>query len=189
MFSNKATYVSYRGPWATGDFLRERLLDIIARELDLDPLDVRRRNYVQRDEPPLAMLTGQPFVAVTTQEQIEQAARIVDWVGLPATPGRRQARGPVPGHRHRRVPRGRAGAEDPGQEDMGAMIMGKESAHVSLEDDGSVLIVTRQQPHGQSHETTLTQVAVDELGVQARGREGRVRRHRRDAVRARRYRR
>ena len=68
MFSNKATYVSYRGPWATGDFLRERLLDIIARELDIDPLDVRRRNYVQRDEPPLAMLTGQPFLAVTTQE-------------------------------------------------------------------------------------------------------------------------
>jgi carbon-monoxide dehydrogenase large subunit len=48
---------------------------------------------------------------------------------------------------------------------MGAMIMGKEATHVSLEDDGSVRIVTRQQPHGQSHETTLTQVAVDELGV------------------------
>ena len=51
VFSNKATYVSYRGPWATGDFLRERLLDIIARELDLDPLDVRRRNYVERTSP------------------------------------------------------------------------------------------------------------------------------------------
>ena len=62
VFSNKATYVAYRGPWATGDFLRERLLDVIARELDIDPLDVRRRNYVERDVPPLAMLTGQPFV-------------------------------------------------------------------------------------------------------------------------------
>ena len=37
VFSNKATYMAYRGPWATGDFLRERLLDLIARELDIDP--------------------------------------------------------------------------------------------------------------------------------------------------------
>ena len=112
VFSNKATYVSYRGPWATGDFLRERLLDIIARELDLDPLDVRRRNYVQRDEPPLAMLTGQPFLGVTTQEQIEEAARIVDWSGFRRRQADASARGPVPRHRHGRVPRGRAGAED-----------------------------------------------------------------------------
>ena len=60
LFTNKATYVAYRGPWATADFLRERLLDIVARELGMDPLDVRRRNYVVRDEPPLAMLTGTP---------------------------------------------------------------------------------------------------------------------------------
>ena len=48
VFSNKATYVSYRGPWATADFMRERLLDIVARELDIDPIEVRRRNYVER---------------------------------------------------------------------------------------------------------------------------------------------
>src|SRR5690242_16710457 len=43
--------------------------------------------------------------------------------------------------------------------------MGQQVAHVSLEGDGTVRIVTRQQPHGQSHETTLAQVAVDVLGV------------------------
>ncbi len=43
--------------------------------------------------------------------------------------------------------------------------MGEEMTHVSLEEDGTVVIVTRQQPHGQGHETTLAQVAVDELGV------------------------
>src|SRR6202011_2597169 len=72
VFSNKGTYVSYRGPWATGDFLRERLLDIIARELDLDPLEMRRRNYVERDKPPLAMLSGQPYTGVTTRVCLEQ---------------------------------------------------------------------------------------------------------------------
>ena len=61
VFSNKGTYVSYRGPWATGDFLRERMLDVIARELGIDPIDIRRRNYIHRGEPPLNMLTGQPL--------------------------------------------------------------------------------------------------------------------------------
>ena len=46
-----------------------------------------------------------------------------------------------------------------------AAIMGEEMTHVSVEEDGTVVIVTRQQPHGQGHETTLAQVAVDELGV------------------------
>src|SRR4029450_6604404 len=82
VFSNKGTYVSYRGPWATGDFLRERMLDVVARELEIDPLEVRRRNYVQRDEPPPAMPSGQPFLAITTREQVDQAAAIVDWDGF-----------------------------------------------------------------------------------------------------------
>jgi aerobic carbon-monoxide dehydrogenase large subunit len=93
VFSNKATYVSYRGPWATADFLRERLLDVVARELDLDPLDVRRINYVKRDEPPLAMLSGQPFTAVTTAECVEQAATIVDWAGFRARQDAARAEG------------------------------------------------------------------------------------------------
>ena len=102
VFSNKATYVAYRGPWATGDFLRERMLDVIARELDLDPLDIRRRNYVERDVAPLAMLTGQPFVGVTTREQVEQAADGHGMGRLPSAPGRGAARGSVPRHRHGR---------------------------------------------------------------------------------------
>ena len=43
--------------------------------------------------------------------------------------------------------------------------MGGEDAHVALDRDGRVVIVTRQQPHGQGHETTLAQVAADEFGV------------------------
>ncbi len=165
VFSNKATYVAYRGPWATGDFLRERLLDVIARELGLDPLEVRRRNYVERDVPPLAMLTGQPFVGVTTREQVEQAATITDWDGF-----RRRQRAALDEGRYLGI--GMAayleaapGPRIPGQEDMASMIMGQEVAKVSLGDDGGIVIVTRQQPHGQSHETTLAQVASDELSV------------------------
>jgi carbon-monoxide dehydrogenase large subunit len=165
VFSNKATYVSYRGPWATGDFLRERMLDVVARELEIDPLEVRRRNYVQRDEPPLAMLSGQPFLAITTREQVDQVAAIVDWNGFRARQADARANGRYLGIGMAAYLEAAPGPKVPGQEDAGASIMGKEVTHVSIEDDGKVTIVTRQQPHGQSHETTLAQVAVDELGV------------------------
>ena len=165
VFSNKATYVSYRGPWATGDFLRERMLDVVARELDIDPLEVRRRNYVQRDEPPLAMLTGQPFLAITTREQVDQAAEKVDWDGFRKRQAEARENGRYLGIGMAAYLEAAPGPKIPGQPDQGSAIMGKEVTHVSVEDDGKVTIVTRQQPHGQGHETTLAQVAVDELGV------------------------
>jgi carbon-monoxide dehydrogenase large subunit len=165
VFSNKATYVSYRGPWATGDFLRERVLDTVAHELGLDPVEVRRRNYVVRDEPPLAQLTGKPFVSITTQEQLEQAVRLADLSGFRARQEAARKEGRHLGIGFASYIEGAPGPKIPGQEDMGAAIMGKEAARMYLGEDGTVFIVTKQQPHGQGHETTLAQVAVDELGV------------------------
>ncbi len=163
VFSNKATYVAYRGPWATGDFLRERLIDLVARELGLDPLDVRRRNYVVRDEPPLAMLTGLPFVGVTTQESVEQAAALVDWAGFRARQDKARAEGRYLGIGMASYLEGAPGPKPPGQ--TGPDIMGYEDVRVRVERDGRLVVVTRQQPHGQGHETTLAQVASDEFGV------------------------
>jgi carbon-monoxide dehydrogenase large subunit len=163
VFSNKATYVSYRGPWATGDFLRERLLDIVARELDIDPLEVRRRNYVQRGEPPLAMLSGQPFIGVTTRECVEQAASISDWEGFRKRQAELRAEGRYVGIGMAAYLEAAPGPKAPGSE--AANILGNEVTHVSVDADGKIVIITRQQPHGQSHETTLAQVASDEMGV------------------------
>ncbi len=163
LFSNKATYVAYRGPWATADFLRERLLDIVADELGIDPLDVRRRNYVVRDEPPLAMLTGRPFAGVTTRESVEQAAGLMGWDAFGERQRAARREGRYLGIGMASYLEAAPGPRVPGQD--GPDIMGYETAHLSIEAGGQVVIVTRQQPHGQGHETTLAQVAADELGV------------------------
>jgi carbon-monoxide dehydrogenase large subunit len=165
VFSNKATYVAYRGPWASADFMRERLLDIIARELDLDPLDVRRRNYVHRDEPPLFMLTGQPFFGVTTQESIEQAARIVGWDDFRLHQAKARGEGRYLGLGMASYLEAAPGPKNPAAGDGGGGIMGNEVSIVSVERDGKVTVITQQHPHGQGHQTTLAQVASDELGV------------------------
>ena len=164
LFTNKATYVSYRGPWATADFVRERMLDLVAHELGIDTVEIRRRNYVVRDEPPLAMLNGRPFVGVTVQESLQQAAQHVDWAGFRERQLAARAEG-----RHLGIGIGSyleaaPGPKVPGMGGGGGPLS-DEVAKLSVQADGTVVIVTQQQPHGQGHETTLTQVAADELGV------------------------
>ena len=55
--SNKCTYSAYRAPWAMETWARERMIDVIARELGLDPGEVRRRNFAPNDGS-AAMLNG-----------------------------------------------------------------------------------------------------------------------------------
>ena len=62
--TNKCTYVAYRGPWAMETWVRERLIDIVAHELGLDPAEVRRRNLQEGAERRSAHHRAQP-VAVS----------------------------------------------------------------------------------------------------------------------------
>src|SRR5579863_3124374 len=76
--TNKASYVAYRGPWASETFVRERVLDLIAKDLGLDPVEIRLRNVAPRTEPPASMITGRPLVGVTSRESLERVAELVN---------------------------------------------------------------------------------------------------------------
>jgi carbon-monoxide dehydrogenase large subunit len=160
--TNKASYVAYRGPWASETFVRERVLDLIAKDLGLDPLEIRLRNVAPRTDPPVMMLTGRPLAGVTTRESLERVAELAD---IPAF-RRRQAAARTQG-RYLGIgvatfieaapgPRSPEGASGP---------MGNESMRLRLDEDGIVVLFTGQMPHGQSHQTTLAQIAADEFGV------------------------
>ncbi len=160
--TNKASYVAYRGPWASETFVRERVLDLIAKDLGLDPVEIRLRNVAARTEPPAVMLTGRPLVGVTTREGLERVARLVD---VPAF-RRRQAEARAQG---RYLGLGLAtfieAAPGPRSPDGPSGPMGMESMRLRLDEDGIVVLFTGQMPHGQSHQTTLAQIAADEFGV------------------------
>jgi aerobic carbon-monoxide dehydrogenase large subunit len=160
--TNKACYVAYRGPWASETFVRERVLDLIAKDLGLDPVEIRLRNVALRTDPPTMMITGRPLVGVTAKESLERIAHLVD---LPAF-RRRQAEARTQG-RYLGIgvatfieaapgPRAPEGPSGP---------MGLESMRLRLTEDGIVALFTGQMPHGQSHQTTLAQIAADEFGV------------------------
>jgi carbon-monoxide dehydrogenase large subunit len=78
VITNKASYVAYRGPWASETWVRERMIDLIATELGMEPLQVRLRNVVTRGEPPLEMVTGRSLAGVTSRESLERIAALVD---------------------------------------------------------------------------------------------------------------
>ena len=123
--TNKASYVAYRGPWAAETFVRERMINLIAAELGMDPLAVRLRNVVTRGEPPERMINGRSLAGVTARESLERIAQVVDvedfrrrqqaaqeegrYLGLGMATYIEGAPGPP---RRRQRPRGRA---DPGQ--------------------------------------------------------------------------
>ena len=160
--TNKASYVAYRGPWASETFLRERLMDLIAGELRVEPLELRLRNVAQRGQNPLRMVTGPSLAGLTTKESLERMAELVDLADF-----RRRQRSALEQGRHLGIgfatfiepaPGPRALDKPPDPEEM-------EHVRVSLEEDGRLLVFTAQMPHGQGHRTTLAQIAADQFGV------------------------
>jgi aerobic carbon-monoxide dehydrogenase large subunit len=160
--TNKASYVAYRGPWASETFVRERVLDLIAKDLGLDPFELRLRNVAPRSDPPAVMVTGRPLVGVTTRESLERVAKLVDFPAFRRRQAEARAEGRYLGIGVATFIEAAPGPRSPG-EPSGPMSI--ESMRLRLEDDGIVALFTGQMPHGQSHQTTLAQIAADEFGV------------------------
>jgi carbon-monoxide dehydrogenase large subunit len=160
--TNKASYVAYRGPWASETFVRERVLDLAAKDLGLDPLEIRLRNAAPRTDPPAVMITGRPLAGVTTRESLERIAQLVEFPAF----RRRQADARA-GGRYLGIGVATFIEAAPGPREPGGPSgpLGTESMRLRLEEDGIVALFTGQMPHGQSHQTTLAQIAADEFGV------------------------
>jgi carbon-monoxide dehydrogenase large subunit len=166
--SNKGTYVAYRGPWAVETWVRERMLDIAARELGIGRDEIRLRNMLGPDELPTEMVTGPTLdVRMSARTTLERALEIADLDRWPERQAAARAEGRIVGLGFATFIEAAPGPPDfleavmPG---AGALVS-MEPVRTVLEVDGTVSVVTQQMPHGQGHETTLAQVAADELGV------------------------
>ncbi len=156
--TNKASYVAYRGPWAAETFVRERLVDMIAAELGVEPLELRLRNVVDDGDPPPRLVTGRSLRGTTSRQSLERIGELVD---VPAF-RRRQAAARGEG---RHLGLGMATFIEAAPGPRGGSPLGAEHIRAQLHRDGTVSVFTGQMPHGQGHQTTLAQIAADELGV------------------------
>jgi len=164
--TNKAPMGPYRGvarPGAT--FALERLVDEVARELKREPFDLRRQNIVTASELPYRTAAG---MKLDTGDYVASLDIARDKIDLPAI-RKRQAAGEPDG---RRIGVGFAFyTEQSGHGTAEFMkrkfrvIPGYESANVRMLPDGGVLIYVGVHNHGQGHETSLAQIAAQELGI------------------------
>jgi carbon-monoxide dehydrogenase large subunit len=161
--SNKATYGAYRGPWAAETLAREILIDRIAYELGLDPVDVRRRNLLTLEEQPRKMMSGPTIDGITNLATLDRAVEVIEYDRFRLEQRRARERGRLLG-----VGLSTYIEPAPGPPDFFAAIgfeIGGERAVARLERDGHLTVLTTQAPHGQSHETTIAQIAATEFGV------------------------
>ncbi len=163
VITNKASYVAYRGPWASETFVRERVLDLLAKDLGLDPLEIRLRNARPAHRPAVhhdhRAPAGRRHLAGS-----HWSASPRSWTSRPSGAARREERG-----RGRYLGIGLAtfieAAPGPRSPEGPSGPMGLEYMRLRLAEDGILTLFTGQMPHGQSHQTTLAQIAADEFGV------------------------
>jgi len=151
---------AYRGFGQTqAALIRERAVDLVARELDIDPVRLREMNMISADEQPYQMRTLIQFDNGDYAAALRRASELI--TGAPESPDDGRVRGI--GYCSY-VEMAGIGPSD-ANEAIGIKIGGFESATVRVEPDGSVRVETGVSPHGQGLETTIPQLVADELGI------------------------
>jgi carbon-monoxide dehydrogenase large subunit len=161
VFTNKMSTDAYRGagrPEAT--YVVERALDLVALELGMDPVEVRRKNFPQPNEFPFKTATGLFYDSGNYQGALDKALKMADYKKLREQQKTARKEGRLMGIGVSTYVEicalGPSSAMPAG---------GWESATVRVEPTGKVTVLTGASPHGQGEETSFAQIAADELGV------------------------
>jgi aerobic carbon-monoxide dehydrogenase large subunit len=168
VFTNKAWTDAYRGagrPEAT--YAIERLMDELAHEIGVDPLQVREQNWIKHEEFPFTTVAGLEYDSGNYEAATQKAKQLFGYDELRAEQKQRRDRNdPVQlglGISTFTEMCGLAPSRVLGSLSYGAG--GWEHASVRMLATGKVEVVTGSSPHGQGHETAWSQIVADRLGV------------------------
>ena len=166
VFTNTVPVDAYRGagrPEAT--YQLERTIDKAAREMGIDPVELRRRNFIQPDQYPYATPVAVEYDSGNYGAVMDKALELADRAGFEARKAESAARGKLRGmgicsyiEACGIAPSTLVGA-------LGARAGLYEAATVRVNPTGSISVMTGSHSHGQGHETTFAQVVADRLGV------------------------
>jgi carbon-monoxide dehydrogenase large subunit len=151
--SNTVPIGAYRGAGRPeGNYVMERLVDTAAREMGIDPVELRRRNHIKPQDLPYPASSGLTYDSGEFTALLDHALDLADWSGFAARRTDSQRRGKL---------RGRGIGQylevtAPPTREMGG---------IHFEKDGTVTIVTGTLDYGQGHATPFAQVLSDQLGV------------------------
>ncbi|HYK84350.1 MAG TPA: molybdopterin cofactor-binding domain-containing protein [Ktedonobacteraceae bacterium] len=161
VFTNKAPTDAYRGagrPEAT--YVVERAIDLVAKELGMDPAEVRRHNFIQPDQFPYKSAAGAVYDTGDYEAALNKALDMVGYQNLRAEQAQKRAEGKLMGigvSSYIEI----CGFGPKGTAPVGLY----ESARVRVEQGGTVMVYTGSSPHGQGEETTFAQIVAEEFGI------------------------
>ena len=168
VLTNKTWTDAYRGagrPEAT--YAIERLMDELAVELGVDPLEIREKNWIKHDEFPFTTVAGLEYDSGNYEEATAKAKDHFGYDELRAEQKQRRESGDSVqlgiGVSTFTEMCGLAPSRVLGSLDYGAG--GWEHASVRMLPTGKVEVVTGTSAHGQGHETAFSQIVADRLGV------------------------
>ena len=156
VFSNTAGLAAYRGPWQYETLAREVLFDIAARKMNMDPVELRRRNILRGDEMPYFNPNGMPYDHVAPADTFEQAVKILDHEGF-----RREQREALDQGRY--IGLGFSAYIEPTGAATGHLAT--EGATIRMEPTGKINVYVNGGSTGNSIETTVVQLTADALGA------------------------
>ena len=161
--TNRCPIGAYRGVgWTPGHVARETMIDDIARELGVDPAELRLQNAIP-DEP-FVTVTGMKYDGGSYSASIRKTMEMMDYKALRERQQKLREEGRYIGIGFSPYVEPTAwGSEVAKANGFPAEFF--DAASVTVEPDGSVTVTTGCHNHGQAHYTTLAQVAADTLGV------------------------
>src|SRR5215475_3552900 len=152
-YTNTAPTGPYRGSGRpVGVYLVERLMDEAARATGLDPVEIRRRNFIAPEAFPHRTPFGVAYDSGNYARALDRVVELADYPRLRRDQVAARQRGEIVGI-------GVAAYVE------STNVLGWESGVVRVERSGAISAVTGASPHGQGHETTFAQIIADQLGV------------------------
>jgi carbon-monoxide dehydrogenase large subunit len=162
VYTNKVPYDAYRGAGRPeGAYIIERVMDLMAYKLSLDPVAVRRKNFIPKDAFPYQTPTGMEYDSGDYEAALSKALQIAEYDRLREEQQRLRQQGLLMGIGVTTTTEicGFGPAASLGG------LGGFESALVRVDPMGRVTVLTGSSPHGQGEETSFAQIVADEMGV------------------------
>ena len=168
VFTNTAPVDAYRGagrPEAT--FSLERVIEMAAREIGRDPIELRRQNFIKPDQYPFASAAGLEYDSGNYDALMDQMEKVSDKTGFAARRAESEAKGLLRGFGVNAYVEACGIAPSNLVGILGARVGLYDAATVRVNATGNLSVMVGAHSHGQGHETVFPQIVADMLGIDA----------------------
>ena len=164
--TNKCPLGPYRGVGRpSAAFTIERAMEDIARELGLDPIEIRLKNYIPDDAYPYTAVTGMSYDSGSLVASLRKAADAVGYAAFRREQAAARAEGRYLGIGFGTFIEQTAHTTTEFVKRGVPIVPGYDTVSVSMDPSGKVTVDSSLHSHGQGHETTFAQVVAERLGV------------------------